>query len=427
MTIGLNLSVVQTPHRMRGIGATAINFVNNLSESQKKKHRFILYFYEADRADALALLNLEGLNYELRTISPPPRLAFKLPGRLRVVNSLLNGFLQARLAQLGSTQLGNFSDVDSYLEFDQMQTLPRLKHTKVGLILYDLIPYIMEADYLWSYKTARRHDCSRKQALKKHMQRKQYIGKIRANAHRANILFAISGHTKKDFIKYLKIRPDRIKVTPLGIDTNQEVHDTASAISFNRYLANGWGYFPKPIDLTTKPFLTFLGGADARRKLSHLVAAYNNMKAQDYDIRLVLAGDTMKGPMSIPTLDIQRSLANSSYLEDIVFLGFVTDSQREWLYANALAMVYPSVYEGFGLPVLEAMRYGTPVITYKNTSITEVAADAVLYADNAHTIMEAAVKLLSDNKLRQKYATLGKKQSSLYSWRATVDAIMSGL
>ena len=74
MTIGLDLSVIQTPHRMRGIGATAINFVNNIPATAKSNHKFVLYLYEKDRAEALAILDLTGLDYEVRDLAEQQRI-----------------------------------------------------------------------------------------------------------------------------------------------------------------------------------------------------------------------------------------------------------------------------------------------------------------------------------------------------------------
>lgn len=423
MTIGLDLSVIQTPHRMRGIGATAINFVNNIPTSAKSTHKFILYLYEKDQKDALAILNLADLNYEVRELIEPKRINLRLPVRLRIINSLLNALRELAIYQTGDPRVHDVSGLNAFLQFDPMQALPKSRKLKRGLVLYDLIPYVMEPDYLWSYKTARMHQNSRKTALRKALRRRQYIVKARSVSRSADELFAISHHTKDDYGKYARIPAAKIKVVYLGIDP-RHVKRKPTNVPFKHYISNSWGYFPKKIDLSNKPFLLFVGGADPRRKLNHLVTAYNNLRARGYDIRLVLAGDTMKGPYAIPVIEVQKYIAESSYLDNIAFLGFVTDEQREWLYAHAVAMVYPSVYEGFGLPVLEAMQYGTPVITYKNTSIHEIAGDAVLYANDALSIMHYTEQLLTDAALRSKCQQLGRQQAAKFGWDRTAQKII---
>lgn len=423
MKIGLDLTVIQTPHRMRGIGATAIHFVKNIPKSQKKKHTFILYLYEENRDEALSVLDLNGLSYEVKNVQKEEKIKLNVPRKLAIAETVLSNIRDKLYSYGGDPRIKDESELDAFLQFDQMQSLPKLNKVKTGVILYDLIPYVMESDYLWTYKTARRNLKSRKGSLRRAFLRKKYITKVRSIAKKADVLIAISKHTKNDFVKYAGISKSKIEVVHLGID-NSQVEKTKENLPFKRYVENSWGSFPKPIDLNKKPFLLFIGGADARRKLIDLVTAYNNLKAQGYNIRLVLAGDVMTGPSAIPIVDVQRYIKSSSYFDDIAFLGFVTDEQKEWLYSNAVAMVYPSVYEGFGLPILEAMQHGTPVITYKNTSIYEVAGDAAIYTHDGLSIKTVTKKLLSDPKLTAKYGVLGRQQASKYSWRKTSQRIL---
>jgi glycosyltransferase involved in cell wall biosynthesis len=426
MKIGLDLSIIQTPHRMRGIGATAINFVKNIPETHKKKHTFVLYLYKEGQKEALSILDLTGIAYEIRPVENEKKVSLRVPRKLAISETMLTHVRDSFYSYARDPRIRNGDDLDVFLQFDQMQNLPRLPKTKVGVMLYDLIPYVMEADYLWSYKTARRNLKSRKGAARQAFLRRKYITKARAIAKKADVLFAISQHTKDDFIKYAGVEASKIKVIHLGINTNR-VDNLNNNVLFERYLENSWGSFPEPINLNEKPFLLFIGGADPRRKLVDLVAAYNILKAQGHDIRLVFAGDTMRGASSSPVLTTQQYITSSSYLDDIAFLGFVTDEQREWLYANALAFVYPSVYEGFGLPILEAMQYGTPVITYENTSIYEVAGDAAIYASDALSIKNAVEKLLSDPAAVRKYAQAGEKRAAKYSWKSTSQQILDEL
>lgn len=425
MKIGLDLSVIQTPHRMRGIGATALNFVKNIPGSHKRKHTFVLYLYEEGLNDALALLDLTGLTYEIRHIQTEKKLRLNIPRKLARGETVLNHMRNSLYSHTGDPRIQNGSDLDAFLQFDQMQSLPNLR-AKTGVILYDLIPFVMETDYLWRYKTARKNLKSRKGSLRLAFLRKKYISKAKAVAKKADVLFAISQHTKNDFVRYAKIKASKITVAHLGINKVSPSNHKED-VSFEQFRENSWGSFPQPINLKEKPFLLFVGGADPRRKLIDLVAAYNNLKAQGNDIRLVFAGDTMRGASSSPVLATQQYITSSSYLTDIAFLGFVTDEQREWLYAHALAFVYPSVYEGFGLPILEAMQYGTPVITYNNTSIHEIAGDAAIYAHDALSIKKAVHTLISEPAAVKQYAKAGKKQAVKYSWENTSQRILDEL
>jgi len=426
MKIGLDVSAVQSAHRMRGIGSTTINFLKNLSAEDKKMHEFILFLHENGREEALLALGIEKNDFELRTIKDKRIVKLKLPGRLKIINSIINiisGYVEEKV---GNNRIKDISDLDVFLQFDQMEPLPRNPKVRMAIILYDLIPYIMESDYLWSYKTALKNGLSRKSALKKSFLRKRYIGQIRSNTKRADILLAISKSTKNDFVSYVGVSAEKINITHLGVTTlsNEKL---SKHIKFQHYIKNSWGLFPHDINLNDKPFLLFIGGADPRRRLEDLVAAYNNLKAQGYDMRLVMAGDTMRSPDSIPNAKSRNYIERSSYYNDIVFLGFVSNDQREWLYKNTISLVYPSVYEGFGLPILEAMQYGTPVITYKNSSIMEITGDLAFYASDAISIKQNVEKIINNPGFRNEYGSALIDQASKYSWKNTVSKVLKNL
>jgi glycosyltransferase involved in cell wall biosynthesis len=241
---------------------------------------------------------------------------------------------------------------------------------------------------------------------------------------KAHKIIAISQHTKNDLVNYLRLKPDMINVCLLGIagDGGQCIQKTPH---LKQYSPTNWGYIRKNVSLEKEKFLLFIGGVDPRRKLVDLVSAFNNLRARGYNIKLVFAGDTMKGAFSVPSVELQNYLKNSSYLDDVYFLGFVNDNQREWLYNHAFVFVYPSVYEGFGLAILEAMQCGTPVITYKNSSILEIASDAVLYASDFQSIIRVVKELIDDDVLRKKYIRLGVSHSAKFRWSDTAKNILN--
>lgn len=424
MTIGIDLTVLQSPHRMRGIGSTVINFINSLSTDIKNTHRFIFYVY-INEEDPLKLLALDGVNYETRVIQRPKRIRLPLPGRLKIINGALNQARTFLNILSGDSRIKNTAGLDRFIQFDQNQPVPAKHKVASAMVLYDIIPYVMESDYLWSYKTARAKGKSRKGALRQHYHRRKYITRLRKLTKKATYLIAISQHTKNDFIKHVGIDASKITVCHLGI-TNKQIQDSGVP-TFEKYELTSWGYMPRQFELKGKKFLLFVGGADPRRKLVELVAAFNNLRAQGQDIYLVFAGDTMKGAQAIPNDELRDYFSNTSYLDNIFFLGFVTDTQREWLYKHTLAFVYPSVYEGFGLPVLEAMKYGTPVITYNNTSIKEIGGEAVIYVSDFSGIIEATKTLLTQPRHKKTLTTNGIQQAGKYKWSTTTVKIISKL
>jgi len=422
MTIGIDLSPIQGPHRMRGIGYTLINLINYLPAAYRKKHDFVFFMIDqgSDKQnDVFEIINIEDMNYEIRTIQSGERSTKRLPGRLNLLVSAFNASREIWALKFGDPRIKQLKGVDVFLQTDQSQSLPRKRGLKKLLVVYDIIPYTLEWDYLWKYSTARHvYGYSRKAAVRCAARRYLYSLKLRLNIRRADRLLAISEVTRQDFLRSFHIKSNRIITTPLGTIT-PNVH--SGAVALMAYEKTSWGYreHPYKINLST-PFLLFVGGADKRRKLQDLVTAFNNLRAQGVDIKLVLAGDSMQGPDTIATEEIQGALKNSSYLKDVIFLGFVNDVTRDWLYKHALSFVFPSRYEGFGLPVLEAFTYGCPVICYDNGAVREVAREAPLYAENS-TGIEKKVKFLIDanEKELQSLVDRGRKQASKYDWSKT--------
>lgn len=427
MKIAINIKPLQSGHRMRGIGSVVINLINNLSDSDRKKHSFVFYMAkDRDEDEALGLLKLDGLDYEVRYLSKPqPFLKFRLPSKLNlsviIVNKLV-GFVRLNRG----APLPDHRDIEVYLHTDQSENVPRGRGFKKIMIAYDVIPYVLEWEYLNSYRTARARGERFRAAVRTSMSRQAYRQRLKINVRRANRILAISSATKHDFMKYIGAPERKIEVVHLGVSPPAE--QSSNPPDF-RYLPTSWGYFKRNRKFDdSKPFLLYVGGADPRRKLDDLVTAFNHLRAQGQDIRLVLVGDTMQGPKNIPTLPIQKALGNSSYIDDIVFLGFVDEDVRNWLYEHALAFVYPSTYEGFGLPVLESMAHGCPVICYDTAAVREVAGDVPHYAKGAEDIRQLTLALLDMKpEARRKLQAAGLAHSRKFTWAKTTKQIMAEL
>lgn len=426
MTIGLDLSSLQGPHRMRGVGYTLINFINNIPANLRTRHKFVFYFYtEGGYNDPLELLDLNGIEYEVRPLESVKKIGPELPGRLHIITRLIHKITSLRHLYLGDPRIRNLDGVEVFLQTDQMVSVPKAWRIKKAFIAYDVIPYVLESDYLWGYGTARAHGRSRQLALRHALRRWEYVHKLRTNARRSDKVLAISRTTQEDFARYVKPSRKKIVTIPLGI--NQPRKGDPAEPQMHRYIDTSWGYLKRSfkLDKNTR-FLLFVGGSDYRRKLDDLVVAFNHLRAQGYELKLVLAGDIMRGPGCIPIKSVREELEKSSYADDIIFMGFVDDEQRDWLYTNALAFVFPSWYEGFGLPVLEAMSYDCPVISYRNDATIEVAGDTPTYTDGPQGIVEAVSRLINKG-VRKRSDSTRLVQARKFNWQTTSTMIINEL
>jgi glycosyltransferase involved in cell wall biosynthesis len=441
MKIGIDLTPLQSPHRMRGIGFTLMNLVNSIPAEEREKHSFVFFVVphqETKFGDPLELLDISNVDYEVRETAPLKALngaSQKTSGQWavpllsaryrRLVASLIRTVRNMKGSYFGDSRGQNLDGIDVYLQPDQSLSLPRKRGLKKLLIIYDVIPYVLERDYLISYNTARLRHHSRKGSLRLQARRWLYAHKLRVSVKNSDCSIAISEHTKTDFVRYLHAPAKKIRVAPLGVTPYDEA--AAPKPVTYRYVNTSWGYIKRPFKIdSSTPFILFVGGADRRRRLEDLITAFNHLRAEGHELKLVLAGDSMQGPDNIATEEIRHALHDSSYIDDIIFLGFVDNATRDWLYRRALAFVYPSRYEGFGLPILEAMIHGAPVITYKNSSIGEVAGSLPIYAQDSEGLRKAIGKLLSSKPEEiQRLRNKGILHAQKFSWKETSKKVFS--
>lgn len=382
---------------MRGIGATVINFINSLSDEAVSNNQFTLIAsndYD-DPENFLELLDLSRLDYSLHYTNTQPLNVPPAPaGKITRIRGIGKQFTKLYSYFTGNTSLRGMPPVDIYIQFDQQQSMPRLKAKKV-LVVYDIIPYVLEWQYLYSYHTARLHEHSRKGSLYMALQRWAYITKLRFSVRLADSVIAISEKTKNDIVQVAKVPARKIDVIHLGV-TPPPTTESSTKPRLHHYIRSSWGYIRRPLDLdlSKTAYLLFVGGVDKRRRMTDLVGAFNHLRAQGIDLKLVLVGDIMQGPENIPITETRLALEHSSYANDILYMGFVNEQERHYLYTNALSFVYPSTYEGFGLPVLEAMSFGTPVICYDNAAVREVAGPLPLYTSSSLGIAAQVQALL---------------------------------
>ena len=207
---------------------------------------------------------------------------------------------------------------------------------------------------------------------------------------RANGLIAVSENTRQDAVRLLGLNPDRIRVIHSGVP---EVYFGAQARPSGR------------------PYILFLGTIEPRKNLDTLLDAWQNLHHLRDDFDLVIAGAS--GWSSGKTLARLTSRPAS-----VRYLGYVPEDELPGLTAGATAFVYPSLYEGFGFPVAQAMAAGVPVITSNTSCLPEVAGDGALLVDprSVAEIQSAIEKLLTSPALQQQLRTAAIARAQEYRW-----------
>jgi glycosyltransferase involved in cell wall biosynthesis len=183
---------------------------------------------------------------------------------------------------------------------------------------------------------------------------------------------------------------------------------------------------PHPVEVPPKGYFLFVGTVKERKNVLNLVQAYGTaVRTHHVQEDLVVVGRF--SPASSYGGRILTFLDTEGLTDRVKFLGSVTDQQLRFLYEQATAFVFPSQLEGFGMPVLEAMRLGIPVLTSNSSSLAEVAGDSALVIDpqDVPRMAEALHRIQSDQGLRRQLAERGKERADMFSWEKTARDILS--
>src|SRR5271167_3714609 len=258
--------------------------------------------------------------------------------------------------------------------------------------------------------------------LLEHMYGSRNASSTRRNLHfyltrrvlrKAARVIAVSQFTKNEIEKLLAIPNARIEVVYNAID-ERFLHGHATAaereLIAQRYLVN-------------YPFILYAGAIRPHKNVVRIIEAFSALKSelqkeQMYpDLKLIIIGDDLS---SHPRL--RRTVVRSGVQHDVRFLGFVPIEVLRIFYDEAKIFVFPSLYEGFGLPPLEAMAHGTPVVTSNTSSLPEVVGNAAVLVnpENVFEIMRALHRVLMDKPLRDRMKERGYQQAAKFSWEKSV-------
>ena len=358
-----------------GVGISIFNLINSLHQLQQQNHSFEM-----------------GIAYQpsfkkwiFRNLSPPENISAYanlhiLPIPVRI-SSLLSLFPELPLFNF-KEKLG----MPDIIHGTNYSVFP-CKDTLNLMTIYDL-SFIKYPEYINSAV-------------------QQYTKRVEQSLQWTDAILTISESSKRDIVKYLHISPDRVFVTPL-----------ASRYHLNYLTDELIDKIDKNIDYDfSVPYLLFVSTIEPRKNISAIISAFNLLKSdRKIPHHLILIGQ--KGWKYEP---IFQEIECSPWKENIHHLDYLSDELVALFYARADVFLYPSHYEGFGLPVLEAMTLGTPVVTSNTSSLPEVAGDAALLVDpsDVEAQADAILKIISDAHFRDELIKKGKARAALFSWERT--------
>ena len=226
---------------------------------------------------------------------------------------------------------------------------------------------------------------------------------------RASHIIAISQSTKSDLTKYLGIPETKISVIYNGV--GHHIFKPYEPYQMRQY----------QMMLSHKPYILYVGSERQRKNLGRLFEAFATLRQEFPKLKLVKVGG--------PGRHIQfrrgmlKKLSSLGITEAVIFVDNISELSLAYYYSSATLLAYPSLYEGFGLPPLEAMACGCPVVTTNTSSLPEVVGEAGIMVNpyDTHSLVQAMRRVLTDNELRDSMVRKGLEQSKKFSWEKTAE------
>lgn len=267
------------------------------------------------------------------------------------------------------------------------------KINRTCVTLHDVIPLIYPEKYLASHI------------------KEWYLEKIR-NAKESDVIFTVSNFSKNEIIKHLNCNDGDVIVIENACSQDTFFKESCDINRYFDFLVNG-GY------------IFYAGGMDEHKNLKTLFSAYAKIQEEvsNPPLLVLAGGDFLKNESALKS----QLLKNGINQKNVKILGFVADSILRKLYAQCLIFVFPSYSEGFGLPPLEAMACGAPVICADAASLTEIISfDRALFpADDAKILKEKIINIISDNSFRKELIENSSRRVKEYSWERSAEKILN--
>lgn len=394
MKIAIDLRPLQIGHENRGIGAYLINILHYLPTDDSTHFIFLRY----NTSNPLQDFNLpipisyQEITYKRCTFGKQPAQLIKF-----LLDQMSPKYIKLLLHR-----------PNIFFQTDYLLGAPRILGTKVITVCYDLIPFKFQSMYNtgWRHYWRMRH-FSLKARIVMSLRAVYYSSKYRSASRllkRSSKVLSISKTTKKDLVQLMHLKPSKIRVIYLA-PSLRESTPSKSIVALT--------------DKIAVPYLLFIGGTDRRRQVYELVSAYNKLRAKGLQCALVLAGNEFTDNSTRLDRRTAEAIRLSSYKDGIYLTGSVSEGDKYWLLDKATCFVYPSIYEGFGMPVLEALMLGTPVVAYRSEAVEEVASDSVVYTSSFSS--DAIVESAKDIIMNPVKNTSIPEIVSKYSWIRTAE------
>ena len=233
-----------------------------------------------------------------------------------------------------------------------------------------------------------------------------------AGLRKAEFIISASESTKRDLLRFHLIPEERISVVYRGLNRERFKPDSSGSSNITQR------YRLSPLHR----YVLHISSEAPRKNVDGLIKAFHRLKTNDEfsDVKLLKAGNPQYQRDRKKSLKLIRQLGLQ---EDVIFLGYVPEEDLPELYNIAELFVFPSFYEGFGLPALEAMACGTPVITSNSSSLPEIVGNAAIMVNpyNISDLAEAMHKVLGNKELRKNMISMGLKRVSLFSWKTSAE------
>ena len=243
--------------------------------------------------------------------------------------------------------------------------------------------------------------------------RKYYHTYVPQYLSRADKIITVSEFVKQDIIQHYEVPADKIAIAGNGCKSSFQPVPVARQVEVRQKYTHG------------KPYFFYLGALHPRKNLERLIRAFDQFK-KDYpsDIQLLIGGR-----FAWQSTSIKQTWEESDVRSDIQWLGYVSDHELPDLLGSALALTYISLFEGFGVPLLEAMHAEVPIITSNVSSLPEVAGEAALLVNpiSETAIAEAMQRMAGNASLRRQLIASGRVQGGKYSWDRTAKVIWNEL